>query len=97
MKGMEDLGHQVLGVYGGQLKLFGMPGGEATPSWVRLSSTAQAGDKSISVTGDVSKWPTGGRVRLSSCEHKEGALVSGFSLLAFLPPGVWLMMIMGWW
>lgn len=69
LKGAEDLGYQYLAAFGGQLKLFGMPGGESTPSWVRLSATAAAGSNSISVTGDVSNWPIRGRVR--HCEARK--------------------------
>lgn len=62
MPEMANLGTQLLAVVGGQLSWYGMPGGNSTPSWVRLARTALAGQSRILVDGDVSAWPLGATV-----------------------------------
>ncbi len=56
----------MLAVVGGQLNLFGMPGGASTPSWVRLAETTTVNATAIAVNADVSGWPVGSRV--SACD-----------------------------
>ena len=70
---------------GGQLHLHGMPGGGSTPSWVRLLSTVHAGDRQLQVDGDVSKWPVGGTVVISSTSNnmndaEQGTITRGEGL-----------------
>jgi hypothetical protein len=60
--GIPDVGFQVLAVAGGQISLYGMPGGNSTPSWTRLTATAQPGDTTITVQGNVTSWLPGMKV-----------------------------------
>ncbi|CAI5526904.1 unnamed protein product [Closterium sp. Naga37s-1] len=61
-----DLGHKTFAVVGGQVALYGMPGGGNTPSWVRLTETADAGARAIYVNADVTRWAPGMTVALAS-------------------------------
>ncbi|CAI5945107.1 unnamed protein product [Closterium sp. NIES-64] len=63
--GMPGGGNTPLWV-GGQVALYGMPGGSSTPSWVRLTETADAGDRAIYVNADVTRWAQGMTVALAS-------------------------------
>lgn len=54
---------------GGQVRLYGMPGGRQTPSWVRLSATAYEGTNKIRVAGDVSRsWFVGAAIAVASTD-----------------------------
>ncbi|GJP29908.1 hypothetical protein CLOM_g20367 [Closterium sp. NIES-68] len=64
-----NLGHKALAVIGGQLDLHGMPGGASTPSWCQLARTAPAGTASLLVDADVSAWPVGGLIAVSSTDY----------------------------
>ncbi|CAI5504735.1 unnamed protein product [Closterium sp. Naga37s-1] len=64
-----DLGHKAFIVVGGQVQFHGMPGGGDTPSWVRLSETANAGQRYVLVDADVSKWAAGMTVALASTSN----------------------------
>lgn len=62
-----NVGHKAFVVMGGQVDLHGMPGGGATPSWVKLAETAEAGQDTIVVDADVSAtWPVGSRLAIAS-------------------------------
>ncbi|CAI5505676.1 unnamed protein product [Closterium sp. Naga37s-1] len=61
-----DLGHKTFAVVGGQVSLYGMPGGGNTPSWVRLTETADAGARAIYVNADVTRWAAGMTIALAS-------------------------------
>ncbi|CAI5484157.1 unnamed protein product [Closterium sp. Yama58-4] len=61
-----DLGHKTFAVVGGQVALYGMPGGGNTPSWVRLTETADAGARAIYVNADVTRWAPGMTIALAS-------------------------------
>ncbi|CAI5484158.1 unnamed protein product [Closterium sp. Yama58-4] len=61
-----DLGHKTFAVVGGQVALYGMPGGGDTPSWVRLTETANAGARAIYVDTDVTRWAPGMTIALAS-------------------------------
>ncbi|CAI5467409.1 unnamed protein product [Closterium sp. Yama58-4] len=54
---------------GGRLDLHGMPGGPSTPSWCQLARTAPAGATSLLVDADVSGWPVGGLIAVSSTDY----------------------------
>ncbi|GJP48947.1 hypothetical protein CLOM_g8217 [Closterium sp. NIES-68] len=64
-----DLGHKAFIVVGGQVQFHGMPGGSDTPSWVRLSETANAGQSYVLVDADVSNWAAGMTVALASTSN----------------------------
>ncbi|CAI7745485.1 unnamed protein product [Closterium sp. NIES-53] len=64
-----DLGHKAFIVVGGQVQFHGMPGGSDTPSWVRLSETANAGQRYVLVDADVSNWAAGMTVALASTSN----------------------------
>ncbi|CAI5526906.1 unnamed protein product [Closterium sp. Naga37s-1] len=64
-----DLGHKAFIVVGGQVQFHGMPGGSDTPSWVRLSETANAGQRYVLVEADVSNWAAGMTVALASTSN----------------------------
>ncbi|CAI7901316.1 unnamed protein product, partial [Closterium sp. NIES-53] len=51
---------------GGQVALYGMPGGSNTPSWVRLTETAIASARAIYVDTDVTRWAPGMTIALAS-------------------------------
>lgn len=57
-----EVGTKVFAVVGGRVAVFGMPGGGATPSWVRLSRTAPVGSSRISLDTTPVGWPIGGQV-----------------------------------
>lgn len=40
--------------------------------WTTLTKTAKKGAKSITVKGDVSAWPVGGSIALSSTDYEYG-------------------------
>ncbi|CAI5504729.1 unnamed protein product [Closterium sp. Naga37s-1] len=61
-----DLGHKTFAVVGGQVKLYGMPGGSNTPSWVRLTETVNPGARAIYVDTDVTRWAPGMTIALAS-------------------------------
>ncbi|CAI5505675.1 unnamed protein product [Closterium sp. Naga37s-1] len=61
-----DLGHKTFAVVGGQVTLYGMPGGSDTPSWVRLTETANPGARAIYVDTDVTRWAPGMTIALAS-------------------------------
>ncbi|CAI5945120.1 unnamed protein product [Closterium sp. NIES-64] len=61
-----DLGHKTFAVVGGQVRLYGMPGGSNTPSWVRLTETANPGARAIYVDTDVTRWAPGMTIALAS-------------------------------
>jgi hypothetical protein len=46
-----------------------MPGGSDTPAWVRITKTAFVGDTTLSVDQDVSAWPVGGDLVISSTDY----------------------------
>lgn len=74
-------GHKSFVISGGRVSLHGMPGGAATPSWARLAVPAPATTRTIITDRDVSGWPVGGRVALSSTscwftETDEAGIVS---------------------
>ncbi|CAI5505871.1 unnamed protein product, partial [Closterium sp. Naga37s-1] len=64
-----NLGHKALAVLGGRLDLHGMPGGPSTRSWCQLTKTAPAGATSLLVGADVSAWPVGGLIAVSSTDY----------------------------
>ncbi|CAI5526903.1 unnamed protein product [Closterium sp. Naga37s-1] len=61
-----DLGHKTFAVVGGQVALYGMPGGSNTPSWVHLTETANPGARAIYVDTDVTRWAPGMTIALAS-------------------------------
>lgn len=62
-EGYEDIGTKVMAVVGGQVKLYGMPGGASTPSWVRLNGNVAPLSTSITLDRPVFGWPVGAEVR----------------------------------
>eukprot|EP00884_Botryococcus_braunii_P000264 jgi/Botrbrau1/10238/Bobra.0362s0027.1 len=68
METNEGAGVQVLAVLGGQLNLFGMPGGPSTPAWVRLARTAPVNATTIVVDSNVGNWPANGRIIIASTD-----------------------------
>lgn len=75
---------------GGQLRLYGMPGGGQTPSWVRLSATAYEGTNKLRVVGDVSKsWFVGAAIAVASTDfhydHAEEFRIRGCECPLWLP------------
>lgn len=63
-----DLGYKAFVVIGGQVSLHGLPGSSSMPVWCKLSKTAKAGDKAISVDCDVSQWPKGAEIAVASTD-----------------------------
>ncbi|CAI5526902.1 unnamed protein product [Closterium sp. Naga37s-1] len=61
-----NMGHKTFAVVGGQVALYGMPGGSNTPSWVRLTETAIASARAIYVDTDVTRWAPGMTIALAS-------------------------------
>eukprot|EP00271_Cylindrocystis_brebissonii_P008679 TRINITY_DN23152_c0_g1_i1.p1 TRINITY_DN23152_c0_g1~~TRINITY_DN23152_c0_g1_i1.p1 ORF type:complete len:1355 (+),score=152.80 TRINITY_DN23152_c0_g1_i1:1043-5107(+) len=64
-----NMGHKSFATVGGSLRLYGMPGGDTTPHFVKLIQTAKVGDTSIVVSGDVSAWPIGSKIVVASTDY----------------------------
>ncbi|CAI5529275.1 unnamed protein product, partial [Closterium sp. Naga37s-1] len=83
-----NLGHKAFAVVGGQVDFHGMPGGSSTPSWTKLTSTAQQNDLVITVQDDVSAWPLDAFVVVTSTDYfPDQAEVVGIIDVVALPSG----------
>ncbi|CAI5468223.1 unnamed protein product [Closterium sp. Yama58-4] len=61
-----SVGVRVFATVGGRLELNGMYGN--APAWTTLAATAPAGARAIRVKGDVSAWPVGGVIAITSTD-----------------------------
>lgn len=83
-----DYGHKAFVIANGRVSLHGMPGGAATPSWVKLTRPAAKGDTKIFVDQDVSRWPLAGALAIapSDCRYQH-AESPALAAVARLPGG----------
>jgi len=57
--------------------LYGMPGGDSSPSWVKMTASAKKGQKNIIVGGGVHKvWPRGSYIAIASTDYDYAAVDS---------------------
>ncbi|CAI7853640.1 unnamed protein product [Closterium sp. NIES-54] len=61
-----SVGVRVFATVGGRLELNGMYGN--APAWTTLAATANQGARAIRVKGDVSAWPVGGVIAITSTD-----------------------------
>eukprot|EP00897_Mesotaenium_endlicherianum_P004217 jgi/Mesen1/3823/ME000207S02832 len=61
-----SLGYRAFATVGGQLQFNGMYGNQL--GWTKLAKTAPVGAMQITVKGDVSKWPVGGKIAIASTD-----------------------------